>query len=208
MNPWLLADLEHRIRQHFPDLVSVGRLCEEYRRTGREELRERLWEWTYYWIVRFFALRAHRTAWPSNLERMIGIALERVHLGFQGLRHPQAYPAWVTRICTNVWYSAHRGTSRTPDELESDLPEPDPPRGIEETIDETELLNLIGELIEALPRAQREIARLHIYYGYGLKEIADRLEMLPGTVRVYWHRVVQHLRHHPRLRPWIEEGTL
>ncbi|MCS7082031.1 MAG: sigma-70 family RNA polymerase sigma factor [Bacteroidetes bacterium] len=207
MESWLLSELERRVRRRFPDLAAVGRACERYRNTGDERLRADLWEWTYYWIVRFFASRLDRTAWPSQLEAMIDAALERVRRGFAQLRYPQAYPAWVNRICLNVWYSAHRSPERLPEPLypeERDMPIEEPER--DQQFDETEVLKVLAELIEALPPLQREIARLHVYYGYGLKEIAERLRMLPGTVRVYWHRIVQHLRRHPRLRPWLEEG--
>ncbi|HIE26552.1 TPA: sigma-70 family RNA polymerase sigma factor [Candidatus Poribacteria bacterium] len=57
-----------------------------------------------------------------------------------------------------------------------------------------ELERIIGEAIEQLSPKQREVFTLYHYQGLRMREIAEKLGMTEGSVKVHHHRAMQKLR--------------
>ncbi len=52
----------------------------------------------------------------------------------------------------------------------------------------------LGELLDQLPEAQRELLTLRVAVGLSAQEVGQVLDMSPGAVRVAQHRALQRLR--------------
>lgn len=60
------------------------------------------------------------------------------------------------------------------------------------------------QVLQVLPEAQREVLLLRFVDGLSEAEIADVLEIPPGTVKSRAHHAVKTLKDDPRTRAWFE----
>lgn len=108
-----------------------------------------------------------------------------------------SFPTWLYRIAFNLLYS-HRRRQRRVVSLDA-LPNPDvvdrrePP---EAEMERQERVQLVHRALDQLPDEQRSILVLRELEGYDYRQIADALELPPGTVRSRLHRARLQLREH------------
>lgn len=109
-------------------------------------------------------------------------------------RHPERFGAWLLRITRSRALNhvrdgrADRMLALDSVALEDALPSP---------ADDAERAQLRARLLEALaelPGERREIVLLHDLEGWTHREIAERLELPPGTVRSHLHHARRRLR--------------
>ena len=65
---------------------------------------------------------------------------------------------------------------------------------IEEEIETSEMMFVLDEVINALPEKEKEIFIRHYYYGQSLSNIADKLCIREGALRVKIHRIRKKIR--------------
>ena len=106
-----------------------------------------------------------------------------------GLRKPEYFETWLTRILINVCYDMLRGR-RNIVPLE-EIAEQPAPEGTDRDL---------HEAIQKLDRELRIAVVLHYMEGYKLREIAEILELPIGTVKT------RLLRAKRQLREQLEEG--
>ena len=102
-----------------------------------------------------------------------------------GLKKPEYFETWLTRILINICYDMLRAR-RNIVPLESIAEQP-APEGVD------------GELRAAIQRLERElriVVVLHYMEGYKLREIAEILEIPVGTVKTRIMRAKRQLREH------------
>jgi RNA polymerase sigma-70 factor, ECF subfamily len=111
-------------------------------------------------------------------------ALRQLHT----LREPAAFGGWIATLARNEARMHHRSAKPTV-ELSDQLPGPvpEPPAGALEMQD-------VLRALRALPERYREPLTLRLVEQMGGEEIAARLGLTHGTVRVYLHHGIRLLR--------------
>lgn len=131
-------------------------------------------------------------------------ARERFAAG-EGGNPDRAVEAWYLAIARNVTLDHLRHTYRRDrrhatlearGETEGmgaspELPTPEEVRLEQEALDET--VRRVRDAIDQLPPGQREVVRLHKLGGLSMAEIASRLHVRPGALRVRAHRAYKAL---------------
>lgn len=117
------------------------------------------------------------------------VALQRL----EECRNPDRFGGWLLTIVRNrsknlIRRESLRDTDEVPPGTQSKVPTPD---RVTET---AELRGLLEEAMEDLPEVQREIVMLHDLEGWKHREIAERLDLPPGTVRSHLHFARKALR--------------
>jgi RNA polymerase sigma-70 factor, ECF subfamily len=111
-------------------------------------------------------------------------ALRQLHT----LREPAAFGGWIATLARNEARMHHRSAKPTV-ELSDQLPGPAPePPG-----DALEMQDVLSAL-RALPERYREPLTLRLVEQMGGEEIAAKLGLTHGTVRVYLHHGIRLLR--------------
>lgn len=125
----------------------------------------------------------------DSAEDVVHDTYEKGRRTFRQLRANDAFDAWITRIAVNRCKDLRRrdnlARARLPLLLRTE-------RGTSSDLGLT-------ELIERLPPRDRTILVLHYGHGYGLREIAELLEMSHTNVR----SVIARTRHRLAER-WLE----
>jgi RNA polymerase sigma-70 factor (ECF subfamily) len=104
------------------------------------------------------------------------------------LRNDDGFPAWLCAIARNRARNARSALRRAPAAEDMDtLPAP------ASSVDEIEADEILAA-IRALPEAYRESLLLRLTAGLSGPEIAERLAMTPGSVRVNLCRGIKLLR--------------
>ena len=103
----------------------------------------------------------------------------------QTLREPAAFGGWIAAMARNEARMHHRAAKPT-EELSDQLPEPAPAPA-------THALELEDVLraLRALPERYREPLTLRLVAQMGGEEIAQKLGLTHGTVRVYLHHGIR-----------------
>src|SRR5712671_2176076 len=99
---------------------------------------------------------------------------------------------WLAGLLTNVAHNVQRSAGRRRTE-----PLPDLVSGDEGPVASAERGELVAHLrthVESLPQEQRQVLLLQLQHGLAPAEIAEVLEVPPGTVRMRLHRGLQALR--------------
>jgi len=141
---------------------------------------------------RLLAIAMHLCGNPADaedaLQQTFVLAMQRA-AAFDPTR-PLA--PWLAGLLTNVANNARRHAGRRRMEPLGDLPGDD-----EAPIAAAERVELLGQLrtrIDELPPEQRQALLLQLQHGLGAVEIAEVLQVPPGTVRMRLHRGIQALR--------------
>jgi RNA polymerase sigma-70 factor (ECF subfamily) len=141
---------------------------------------------------------------------LLQLTLLKAHLGRERFRLPGGDPdgavqGWYFAIARNVamdhlrerYRAARHETTQGAEGGDplSDLPDSAP--SIEEqgaaVEAETEIIEQVREAIAALPPGQREVVELHKLRGMSMAEVARRLQVREGAVRVRAHRAYRAL---------------
>jgi len=145
----------------------------------------------------------------AAVDDLVQLTLLKAHLArdrfaLQGGDPDGAVVAWYLAIARNVamdWLREHyRGQRRqaegtgTGDPVAA-LPDPalDPEALGEHAEHEAEIVTRVREAIARLPAGQREVVELHKLRGMSMAEIAERLQVREGAVRVRAHRAYKLL---------------
>lgn len=117
------------------------------------------------------------------------VALERL----DECRNPDRFGGWLLTIVRNrsknlIRRETLRDTDEVPPGARSKIPMPD------RVTEMSELRGLLEEAMQDLPEVQREIVMLHDLEGWKHREIAERLDLPPGTVRSHLHFARKALR--------------
>ena len=117
------------------------------------------------------------------------VALQRI----EECRNPEKFGAWLMTIVRNrsrnlVRREVLRDTDPIPVTAGSKSPTP------EKDTEQSELRALLKGALAELPEVQREIVLLHDLEGWKHREIAERLDLPPGTVRSHLHFARKALR--------------
>ena len=132
--------------------------------------------------------RRHEDAEDAAQEAFV-VALERI----EECRNPEKFGGWLLTIVRNRARNlVRRETLREGDPLPFDLSSsvPGPDRVTEREELKSRLIEALGELTEV----QREVVLLHDLEGWKHREIAQHLDMPPGTVRSHLHYARKRLR--------------
>lgn len=132
--------------------------------------------------------RSHEDAEDAAQESFL-VALE--HL--EECRNPDKFGGWLMTIVRNrsrnlVRREALRQTDQLPVGARSKN------RGPDRDAEASELREQLMRALEMLPQVQREIVLLHDLEGWKHREIAERMEIPPGTVRSHLHFARKALR--------------
>ena len=159
--------------------------------------------------LRGFVLRMVRD--DASVDDLVQLTLLKAHLArerfvLQGSGDPDgAVQAWYFAICRNVTMdflrTRYRGESRkaapSPDGQDpvASLPDAGPnPEELGQAVErEDEIVEAVRNAIAQLPPGQREVVELHKLRGMSMAEIAERLAVREGAVRVRAHRAYKAL---------------
>jgi RNA polymerase sigma factor (sigma-70 family) len=119
----------------------------------------------------------------EEAEDVVQETLLRAYLGLATLREPERFGSWLGTIAVNLARMRRRRPRRETMPLE-ELAAP--------ALDEVE--TGVGAALAALPREARELLLMHYVEGLSCAEIADRLSLSSGAVRVRLHRARERLR--------------
>ena len=153
--------------------------------------------------LRGFVLRMVRD--EASVDDLVQLTLLKAHLArerfvLQGGDPDGAVQAWYFAICRNVtmdflrtrYRSESRRASSSPDGQDpvAALPDEGPdPEQLGQALDrEDEIVEAVRNAVAQLPPGQREVVELHKQRGMSMAEIAERLSVREGAVRVRAHR--------------------
>lgn len=145
----------------------------------------------------------------AAVDDLVQLTLLKAHLArdrfaLQGGDPDGAVQAWYFAIGRNVAMDflreRYRGERRrvepgSPDQGVAELPDagPDPEALGERAEHEAEIVERVREAIARLPEGQREVVELHKLRGMTMAEVAERLQVREGAVRVRAHRAYKTL---------------
>jgi RNA polymerase sigma-70 factor (ECF subfamily) len=154
---------------------------------GLEQYRER---------IRRYLLK--RVGNPSEAEDLTQETFLRAHARIATLRHQKAAVSWLHRIAERVFQdylrSPFQRRMRPMDEKtfgeESAAfhPQADPPSGVHEVLERTEMSTCVRDYLQEIPALYREVLHLHDQLGLSSPEIAKRLGCTVGAVKIRLHR--------------------
>lgn len=136
-----------------------------------------------------FRLLGHREDAEDLVQDAFVAALENL----DGFRPGRSFKPWLVRILVNRGTNARRAravrvTEPLPDDAVASVPPPD------RDAEQAELRDRTRAALDALPERQRIIAELFELEGFTGAEIAEMLEISPGTVRWHLHQARGALR--------------
>ena len=143
---------------------------------------------------RVYAICLRMTGDGQRARELTHDAFVRAWERLSTFRGEAAFETWMHRLAVNVVLTASRSERRRTARLvekdddgdESDAAYSQAPVDVESRLD-------LERAIAALPPRAREVFVLHDVEGYRHDEIADRLELQPGSVRAQLHRARQLL---------------
>lgn len=142
---------------------------------------------------RVYAVCMRMTGDPQRAREYTHDAFVRAWERLSTFRGEAAFETWMHRLAVNVVLTATRGDRRRAarfsastddDSAESEAAFARPASDVETRLD-------LERAIASLPPRAREVFVLHDVEGYKHDEIADRLELQPGSVRAQLHRARQ-----------------
>ncbi|MBZ0271568.1 RNA polymerase sigma factor [bacterium] len=129
---------------------------------------------------------------PTQADDLVQATFLKLHANRERYRVGTPVLPWVFTISDRLAIDSFRRAGRDPQKLtfDGELPEPALPP------DEPDMLmhEAVRAAIETLPAYQREVVILHHFHDMDLVEIAAKLGLDPGTVRVRKHRAFGALR--------------
>lgn len=117
-----------------------------------------------------------------------------------GLRKPEFFKTWLTRILINCARSALRQSKKTPVANDPDEWDPDERAGDPDAVSREEKLDLY-RAIGRLDYPLKVIIIQKYFFDYRLQEIAGLLHMPLGTVKAY------HSKAKKMLKMYLEDGN-
>lgn len=164
-----------------------------------QRVHPRLWRWALA-----------RTGDPDAADEAVQQTLIRMHRGLPGFDGNATLTSWLYRILANVTIDLHRAESRRlmirEDAVEEQTTEreaPDPVRAIHAD----RMAGAVRDFFEALPPRQREVMELVDFEGLAAVDVAELLDLAPGSVRASLFKARRTLRQRILERyPELTEG--
>ncbi|WP_245234116.1 sigma-70 family RNA polymerase sigma factor [Mycobacterium sp. PS03-16] len=149
------------------------------------------------------AARRYTTS-AADAEDLVQETVAKAWAGFDGYADGTNLRAWLLRIMTNTWISSYRAAQRRPDEVMAEVTDAQLAATAAHTATglrsaEVEALEALGDddvraALAALPVDQRLVVYYADVEGLRYREIADVLDIPPGTVMSRLHRGRARLR--------------
>lgn len=134
----------------------------------------------------------------ADAEDLTQETLIRAAARSETLRDPEAAVAWLLRIAERLAIDHLRARGRRIDgeSLADDLSLPAHPAApaLEKSIEKAEMSDCVQDSIRSLPESYGTVLRLHDVEGLTAPEIAARLGLSAGAVKIRLHRARQRLR--------------
>jgi RNA polymerase sigma-70 factor (ECF subfamily) len=138
---------------------------------------------------RVYALCLRMTGDGQRAKELTHDSFVRAWERLSTFRGEAAFETWMHRLAVNVVLTAARSERRRlahivqkdDEAIDSDIAFSQAPVDVETRLD-------LERAIASLPPRAREVFVLHDVEGYRHEEIADRLELQPGSVRAQLHR--------------------
>jgi RNA polymerase sigma-70 factor (ECF subfamily) len=124
----------------------------------------------------------------SDLTNEVQLRMDRGFARFRGETTGQLR-AWTRRITVNVLYDHRRTTPTAPGRLPVTFAAPTP---VPPIVDADDMIRL-RQALEQLPPHYRTVIEGRLFDGLSCVEIAQRMNELPGTVRMWCWRAVKEL---------------
>jgi RNA polymerase sigma-70 factor (sigma-E family) len=121
-------------------------------------------------------------------EDLVAEAFTRAWMSWRTVRDHPSPRAWVVRTALNVnvsWWRRRRREVLADDASVPSAPAADGPAALDE---------VLVRAIRALPRRQREVVTLRVFFDLDTETTATTLGISPGTVGVHLHRALAALR--------------
>jgi RNA polymerase sigma-70 factor (ECF subfamily) len=125
----------------------------------------------------------------SDLTNEVQLRMDRGFARFRGETTGQLR-AWTRRITVNVLHDHRRTTPPSPAQLPDTLAAPTPVAPI---VDADDMIRL-RKALELLPSHYRTVIEGRLFDRLSCVEIAQRMNALPGTVRMWCYRAVDELK--------------
>lgn len=128
---------------------------------------------------------------PMLADDLVQECLARAWEKRHQLQTVERLDAWLFRILHNCWME-HLRRRRTTTELHETLEAPDQEPGW--LLDRHQLAERVRQAVAALPEGQRQVVTLVDLEGFRYAEVAEILEIPPGTVMSRLSRARERLR--------------
>jgi RNA polymerase sigma-70 factor (ECF subfamily) len=172
-----------------PDRASVTQLVGAAQHGDREAFGE-----LYRRYARFVHGIALASGTPDDADDIVQNTFVQAMARIGTLREPSAFGSWIATIARNRARMTHRSGLRLVD-LSDDVPDARAGIGTDTGIGGPDLDgDVVMTAIRTLPDAYREALILRLVEGLSGPEIAERMEMTHGSVRVNLYRGMTLLR--------------
>lgn len=153
-----------------------------------------------------------RTGDADAADEAVQQTLIRMHRGLPGFTGDSVFSSWLYRILANVVIDLHRADARRPTIREETMAErttaslePDPIRAIHAG----RVADAVRDFFDTLPPRQREVIELVDLEGLAAVDVAEMLDLAPGSVRASLFKARRALRErildrHPELTEGYE----
>jgi RNA polymerase sigma-70 factor (ECF subfamily) len=141
------------------------------------------------WVRGLLRRRLRQDADASDLTNVVQFRMDRGFARFKGETTGQLR-AWTRKITANV-LKDRRSTTPPLATLRDTVAAPTPESPI---VDDEEMARL-HKALEQLPQHYRSVIESRLFDGLSCVEIAQRMNELPGTVRIWCYRAVKELKH-------------
>ena len=174
------------------DAPVLDRALVEKARTGDRDAFSELYALTSPQLYRTIhaMVRDDDLAWDIQQDTYL-----RAWTSLEKLRDPEALMPWLRRIAVNVAVTeltrqkALRFSDlRGEDGREPELPDPREEHQPELALDRKEVSRQVRKIVGGLSREQQLVVSLFYFEGLSIKEIAELLQVTPGTVKTQLHR--------------------
>ena len=151
-----------------------------------------------------------KTGDPDHADEAVQGTLIRMHRGLAGFTGSSALGSWLYRILSNVVIDMHRSESARPtvrEEAVEAMPERSEQTDPIQSIHAGRMAEAVRDFFEVLPPRQREVLELVDHQGLKAVEVADMLDLAPGSVRATLFKARRTLRSEILKRyPELTEG--
>lgn len=134
---------------------------------------------------------------PENIEDIVHDVFLKTYQNLKSFDPSQKFSSWIYRIAHNAFVNGLKKSIRNPlrfFDFDTLVSHPIYEDGVEEEREQAEIKKMIDSCLAKLAPKYREIVTLFYYEEQGYKEIADILQIPPGTVGIRLRRAKEILR--------------
>ncbi len=202
-----LHDMTDLLPFHLDDSELVNQAFVRWRQSQSAGDKRLVDTWTYCYVYRYFLIKLVSSASQKalTLDWLVANAFDDVQGSLRGIRRPECYTHWVSKICRNTFVN-HLRTQRSLVSLDlGGLLLVDEDVSATEARDASVIYRSIRAAIEALPDYLREVARMRLLENCSYGAIREETGKSLKTLRSYVNKALIRLRRNPRLLLLLEE---